>query len=133
MKRILISIHPRHADAILSGKKTVELRKRVPKLLDGDRVYLYVTVPRQELAGWFTVSKVLAGSPSWLWTRVSKACCIERFDYEGYFRNAETGHGIIVKKVEKYNSPMPLGDLKKKWPKFIPPQSFLYIPDTVLS
>jgi len=41
-KAILLSIRPEHALNILEGKKTLELRKRVPKDFKG-WVYLYVT------------------------------------------------------------------------------------------
>jgi predicted transcriptional regulator len=41
-KSILISINPEHAVNILNGKKTLELRKRVPKDFVG-WVYMYVT------------------------------------------------------------------------------------------
>ena len=42
MKAILLSINPEHALNILNGKKTLELRKRVPKGFIG-WVYVYVT------------------------------------------------------------------------------------------
>ena len=42
MKAILLSIRPEHALNILNGKKTLELRKRVPKDFVG-WVYVYVT------------------------------------------------------------------------------------------
>ncbi len=43
MKAVLISIHPRHCGNIASGKKTVEVRKTVPKLKTPFRCYIYCT------------------------------------------------------------------------------------------
>lgn len=42
MKAILLSINPEHAYNIIKGRKTLELRKRVPKYFEG-WVYVYVT------------------------------------------------------------------------------------------
>ena len=42
MKAILISIQPQHVVNILNGKKTLELRKTLPKDFEG-WVYIYVT------------------------------------------------------------------------------------------
>lgn len=43
---ILLSVHPVFADAIIAGTKTIELRKRAPKLAKtGGLVVLYATKP----------------------------------------------------------------------------------------
>ena len=38
---ILLSIHPRFAEAIFDGTKKVELRRRAPKLMAGDEVVVF--------------------------------------------------------------------------------------------
>lgn len=43
MKSILISIHPRHCEKIASGKKTIEVRKTVPKIPTPFKCYIYMT------------------------------------------------------------------------------------------
>jgi predicted transcriptional regulator len=47
-KAILLSINPEHALNILNGKKTLELRKRVPKDFVG-WVYVYVTKKKPDI------------------------------------------------------------------------------------
>jgi hypothetical protein len=43
---LLVSLHPRHAANILSGKKTVELRRRFPeKHTHGAFALIYSTAP----------------------------------------------------------------------------------------
>ena len=45
MKAILQPIHPEHCANILSGRKTIELRKRIPKIELPYKVYTYCTKP----------------------------------------------------------------------------------------
>ena len=43
MKSVLISIQPKWCELIASGKKTIEVRKTIPKLLTPFKVYIYQT------------------------------------------------------------------------------------------
>lgn len=43
MKAVLISIKPKYCELIASGKKTIEVRKSVPKLETPFKVYIYCT------------------------------------------------------------------------------------------
>ena len=43
MKAVLISIHPKYCKLIADGKKTIEVRKSVPKLERPFKVYIYCT------------------------------------------------------------------------------------------
>jgi predicted transcriptional regulator len=52
MRDIVASIHPRHAQAILDGTKTVELRRKVWRMgAEIDRMFLYETAPTSALVG----------------------------------------------------------------------------------
>ena len=53
MDTLLISLHPRHSQNILSGKKTIELRKTNPRPVD--KVLIYETLPTASIVGWFEV------------------------------------------------------------------------------
>lgn len=46
MKSILISIRPEWCEKIVSGEKTVEIRKTRPKLEPAFKVYIYCTKKR---------------------------------------------------------------------------------------
>ena len=49
---LLISLHPRHASNILSGEKTVELRRRFPEQRTrGALALIYSTAPVQAVVG----------------------------------------------------------------------------------
>ena len=45
---MLFSIRPRWCDLIVSGKKTVEVRKRIPKLEPPYKCYIYETQGKTE-------------------------------------------------------------------------------------
>lgn len=49
MKSVLISIQPRWCELIISGKKTVEVRKTRPKLETPFKVYIYCTKNKEKL------------------------------------------------------------------------------------
>ena len=48
---VLMSIRPQYAEAILSGEKTVELRRRRPSFSAGTTVLIYSSAPLQTRAG----------------------------------------------------------------------------------
>ena len=56
MKSIIISLHPEWAAMILSGRKTIEVRKTAPD--PPFRAYIYCTQPTQKIIGEFTCNKV---------------------------------------------------------------------------
>ena len=45
-KAVLISIHPKFCDLIAQGKKTIEVRKTIPKLAIPFKCYIYQTLPK---------------------------------------------------------------------------------------
>lgn len=49
MKSVMISINPKWCELIVSGKKTVEVRKTKPKLETPFKVYIYMTKPKEKL------------------------------------------------------------------------------------
>ena len=55
MKNIILSIHPKWAEKIYSGEKTVEWRKTVPHKLKAAsrKVFLYETSPVCKVTGYF--------------------------------------------------------------------------------
>ena len=69
---LLLSIHPRYADLILSGEKTVELRRRRPRIKSGPGL-IYATSPRMELVAMFRIEGVISVPLVLLWQAVRDA------------------------------------------------------------
>lgn len=121
----LMSIRPEFADAILSGDKSVEFRKR-PVADDVSHVLIYATLPVGSLLGWFVVTGQSTTSPKDLWERFSSVAGISKDRFFDYYNQKELGTGIMVGTAEKFHEPLPLAKLGES---VRPPQSFQYLTD----
>lgn len=124
---LLLSIHPRFANAIFAGMKKVELRRRAPRLAQGDEVLVYSTVPTAAVIGSFTVNEVIKVRLEPLWRRTRGIAAVTRDEFRSYFEGLETGVGICVGQVRPFQSPISLWALRNLWPGFQPPQGFRYL------
>ncbi len=124
-----MSIHPVYATAIMSGQKTVEFRKR--RLADDiTTVWVYATAPVQAVVGWFQIEEVIEDSPASLWRQFGEVGCINRSEFDKYYKAHTSGVGIRIGKVAEFDSPLNLSSVVASG---VPPQSFLYINDAVLN
>lgn len=124
----LLSIHPRHAEAILDGRKRVELR-RVAVAPDTTHVVVYATSPTQALIGWFEVDGVDLAAPTRIWNEHQDVCGITRREFRDYFSGARHAAAIRVGRSHRFDEPLSLDVLPNVKR---PPQSFQYLaPDDV--
>lgn len=121
-----MSIKPKYSQAILSGRKTVEFRKR-PLASDIETVLIYESAPTMRVVGHFRIRESVAGDPASLWDRFADQGEIEREDFETYFADTRIGFVLCIKSTYKYQSPVALADLPGT-PSA--PQSFRYLRDT---
>ncbi|MFO1001346.1 MAG: ASCH domain-containing protein [Planctomycetaceae bacterium] len=124
---LLLSIHPRFAEAIFDGTKKVELRRRAPKLRAGDEVIVYATVPTAAVLGKFTVKSVEFSKLHDLWQGTRKVAAVSNSEFEAYFDGLEKGVGIWIANMQRYSAPVSLTDLRNSIPGFHPPQGFRYL------
>jgi predicted transcriptional regulator len=122
-RQIVMSVHPRYAEAIMDGRKRVEFRKR-PLANDVSVVWVYATVPVQRVVGYFEVDATVVARPRDLWRRFKKVGCIGRADFDRYYLGSVLGAGIQVKAATRLASSLPLSALL---PSGVPPQSFAYV------
>jgi predicted transcriptional regulator len=118
-----MSLHPRHAEAILDGRKTVEFRRR-PFAQTVDRVMIYATQPVGEVVGEFTVAHIDVASPAELWDRHGDFGAITRLEFDRYFEGALKGVAISVAHALGFAGRIPLSAVA---PGLRPPQSYLYV------
>ena len=64
---ILISVEPRHATSMMSGLKSVELRRRSINITPGTRVWIYSKLPQGQIQVLATVDKVVEDKPINIW------------------------------------------------------------------
>ena len=124
---LLLSIHPRFAEAIFDGTKKVELRRRAPKLMAGDEVVVYATVPTAAVLGKFTVESVDSCGLHELWQVTRKVAAVSNSEFDAYFDGLDRGVGIWIANSQRYSSTVSLTELRDSIPGFHPPQGFRYL------
>jgi len=122
VRAILLSIRPEHAEKIFRGTKRYELRKVLP-VRKFRRVFLYETGGRG-VVGCFDVGSVLKATPARLWKAVGNAATTHA-RFQEYFKAAEHGHAIEVRKPLQFRTPVPLRSASGLFG--YPPQSFIEI------
>jgi predicted transcriptional regulator len=119
----LLSLHPRHAESILSGTKKVEFR-RIAFKRDVGYVIVYATAPVCRVVGWFSVKEIESRSPSALWRRHAAVSGVSSKEFKTYFSGTENGVAIRVGQVRRLASPIRLTEVRRS---MTAPQSYLYV------
>ncbi len=125
----LMSIHPRYAEAILSGRKQAEFRKR-PLAADIDVVLMYATAPVSAIVGWFTVRDTVRTAPDDIWRRLHAVGEICWPDFADYYAGRDEGVALLIGRVGRLEKPVALSAIR---PALATPQSFNYISRDVLA
>lgn len=124
---IVLSIHPHYSSLILSGEKTVELRRRFPATCSSRTLaYIYSTSPVQALVGMVQISAVEKLPVLVIWKEYQDKACISENDFFSYFFGAKVGYAIKLDNAQALPKPLQLLELKKRF-HFEPPQSFVYV------
>lgn len=124
---LFLSIHQQYAELILDGKKTVELRRRKPKVAKGDVVILYATSPQCSVVGSAEIKGITEDSPSAIWVSSGKKAKVPKEDFDAYFESTNMAVAISLKNHQRFAKPIPLARLRKLLSDFSPPQSYRYI------
>jgi predicted transcriptional regulator len=117
----IISIRPTFAEAILSGKKTVELRRRIPPVEVGARLWIYATRPVAAVVGIAIIDTIFRGTPQAVWETYSDRIAISRADFDRYFEGTREAIGIRFSTVQRLR-PIGIEQLRIWKDGFHPPQ-----------
>lgn len=117
----IISIRPRFAEAILSERKTVELRRRIPQIEIGTRLFIYATRPTGAIVGVAIVDTIFRGTPEAVWETYSDRIGINRSDFDRYYAGASKAIGLRLSKVQRIK-PISIEQLRMWKEGFHPPQ-----------
>jgi predicted transcriptional regulator len=128
VENALISIRPGYADAIFTGSKTVELRRRIPPISNGTMLWIYVTKPVGAVLGVAEVKEIVAGTPAEVWARCNGSAGLDRSEFDRYFDASESAFGLVLASVRK-GLPATMDTLKKLRPGFHPPQVMTRLTD----
>ena len=123
-EHILISLTPRHAENIFSGRKQVELRRRTMNVVPGTIVWVYVKLPVGSIVGRVKISSVHASSPTALWRRFGSVSGLSRSEFFGYFKGVAAGVALVLENAERLHRSLSLEVLRELADGFQPPQFF---------
>ncbi|WP_379085538.1 ASCH domain-containing protein [Pedobacter sp. UC225_65] len=126
-KLLLISIKEKYVSKIISGKKTIELRKAQPKVKAGDTVIIYTTQPKKAVTAVATVKQIIKLSPEKMWASHKNALGIVKEEYDDYYKNSSVAVGIELCDVIRLDAEILLSAIKIIHPRFTPPQTFKYL------
>jgi predicted transcriptional regulator len=118
---VIISIHPTHADSILAGKKTIELRRRIPELPSGTRLWIYATRPIGAVVGFVTIQHVSRAHPKTIWKEHRAGIGINYAAFKAYCNGAREAVAILLAAARRV-SPVTIDQLRGIRGSFHPPQ-----------
>jgi predicted transcriptional regulator/DNA-binding XRE family transcriptional regulator len=125
---VILSIRPVHAEKILDGSKTVELRRRFTGgVRPGTIALIYSTSPRSALTGSARIKEVQRLAVPELWERHCSAACLQKREFEDYFSGLASGYAIVLTSAQPLIRPVGLPELRQRF-GFEAPQSYQYIP-----
>lgn len=123
----MISIKEKYVVEIVSGTKTIELRKAQPKVKAGDTVIIYTTQPKKAVTAIATVKRIIRLSPENMWNNHNNQLGITKIEFEEYYKNSVLAVGIELQDVTKLDAEILLSAIKMIHPGFTPPQTFKYL------
>ena len=125
---LLLSVRPKFAGRILSGGKTVEVRRRFSRRWIGHKVAIYASAPQQAVVGEAKIEMVDCNSPEIVWSRYGRELGCDPGEFLAYCgdRNAVTAVGLC--NVVKFDPPLKRSSLKSIYRSDMrPPQSYFLL------
>src|SRR5438046_9254187 len=120
-----MSLRPRHAQAILQGRKKVELRRSFSHRWLGSRLSLYASAPVSSIDGEAVIERLVEWEPDLIWREFSSCLGCTREEFDEYSAGAEKVYALILTDVRKYPTPVSLSTARTLVdPKLRPPQSY---------
>ncbi len=122
----LMSIRPKYAYQIFTGRKKFELRRWIGiPITEGSVIVVYVSGSVKALMGEFRAGRIIMGSPQRVWNEIMKykSHGIEK-DAWPYIAGAKRAMAIEVLEPRLYPRPVKLDELRQIFPNFSPPLSF---------
>lgn len=126
-RMVVLSLKPRFAESILSGVKTVEMRRTVPKIVVPTRALLYATTPVRALVGTCIITRVQSAELEILWRESGPRSALHYDEFVRYFEGLDVGTALELTRPRAFSQRISLEDLRAKPRTFRPPQSYAYV------
>tara|TARA_R100001244_G_scaffold29260_1_gene28531 strand:- start:95318 stop:95755 length:438 start_codon:yes stop_codon:yes gene_type:complete len=128
-KHILLSIQPRIVNEIINGTKTHEFRKKMPNMISdnlSNTIIIYCSSPVMKIIGSFRVGKYFHSDFDALMIDIGATESYKK-RIGNYFKDKQSCHAIEITSLNLYKEPISLGELRTKFPGFVPGQSYRYL------
>jgi predicted transcriptional regulator len=123
---VVFGVRPAHAQRILDGSKTVELRRRFNEdIKPGTLALIYTTRPTSALTGFATIHEVKHLEVDDLWKRYRSSAYLSRVNFEDYFSGLKYGYAIVLESARTLVRPIKLAELRERF-GFEPPRFYQY-------
>lgn len=126
-RALLLSLKPTFAELLLSGEKTVELRRVRPRAAAGTLAIVYASTPVRAVLGTCTVADIGEEHPSVIWRLHGPRTGLRWHEFNEYFLGQGSAVAITVIAPCRLDEPVPLRVLRAGPYGFSPPQSFRYL------
>lgn len=112
MKTVLISIRPKWCQKIISGEKTIEVRKTRPKLNSPFKCYIY-KCGNGKIIGEFLCDQIInINGAERIPSDAARPTCLEPAELHQYL-GAATGFGWHISNLKIYDTPRELDDFRR--------------------
>jgi predicted transcriptional regulator len=123
---VIFSIKPKYAEEIMTGRKTVELRRRFSNVaVIGARAFIYSSSPVKEMIGYATISDVRCLPIDKIWEIYGQEARISRVDFDHYFEGVNEGYVIALQAPQRLRESISMRSLQERF-GFRAPQSYRY-------
>ena len=122
---MLLAVKPRFAEAILSGAKTVEMRRVRPKVELPAKALLYASSPSQAIVGCCEITGAVTSDSADLWAGHGPGTGLLRSEFDAYLAGAAAGTALTVARPERFVAPVSLGQMRAMGLR--PPQSYSFV------
>jgi predicted transcriptional regulator len=123
---LLLSIQPRFTDALVSGRKSVELRRSRMQATPGCQVVIYSSSPVKAVVATAVLEAIDCRDPEDLWSRSGPVTAVTKAEFDAYFSGAERAYGLHLRDIASLKTPVSLRNLREGL-GVEPPQSFRYL------
>lgn len=123
---MLLSVKPVYAAGIVSGEKTVELRRTRPNIDPGQLVAIYSSSPTRAVIGACRIARLDGGTPPEVKARYLAPAKITDLAFDDYFDNAREAWALHLERSVFFEEPIPLSRLRQS-PGAEPVQSWRFL------
>lgn len=122
---LLLSIKTKYANQIFEGTKVYEFRRKsIGEKNCHKKIYIYSSREEKSIIGYIIVDQILSDD---LESMIQKTHQEKNPNIRNYFKNCDIAYALHIQEYHKFQEPVPIEEIKEKYPKFVIPQFYRYL------